>query len=114
MTNKDLKRVSGVVLLLAAMHIMFLPNNFAQDTSAKMPAESPAVATELPGELDFNMDMAEFEDFGEEDFVVEEKLDPKTETAITAVKIAVGVVVLLVVVWLVRRLVGGPRTTGAG
>lgn len=112
------KLLLGLVMIFSAMHcltpefVLSQETTGAASTGAAQPAPpSPAPVAEPPADLDFSMDTAEFEDFGKEDFVVEEPLDPQTETAVTAVKVIAGVVGLLIVLWLIRRLLGGPRST---
>jgi len=111
----------GLVLIFSAIHGLAPQSVISQETPETVPTgaaqpATPAAApvSEPPADLDFSMDTTEFEDFGKEDFVVEEPLDPKTETAVTAVKIIAGVVGLLIVLWLIRRLLGGPRSTTKG
>jgi hypothetical protein len=112
------KLLLRLILIFSAMHCLSPQSVLSQATSGTTPTESaqtaipsPAPVPEPPADLDFSMDTAEFEDFGQEDFVVEEPLDPKTETAVTAVKIIAGVVGLLIVFWLIRRLFSGSRST---
>ncbi len=115
------KLLLGLVMIFSAIHwltpgfVLSQETTGAASTGAAQPA-TPAAApvSEPPADLDFSMDTTEFEDFGKEDFVVEEPLDPKTETAVTAVKVIAGVVGLLIVLWLIRRLLGGPRSTTTG
>lgn len=115
------KLLWGLVLIFIAMHCLTPESAFPQESSGTVPTgsaqlvpPSAAPVSEPPQDLDFGMDTAEFEDFGKEDFVIEEPLDPKTETAVTAVKVIAGVVGLLIVFWLIRKLLGGPRSTTAG
>lgn len=122
------KLLLGLVLIFSAIHCLTPEAVFPQETSAAptgsaQPATPSPVPTatspappvsESPEDLDFSMDTAEFEDFGKEDFVIEKPLDPKTETAVMAVKVIAGVVGLLIVFWLIRKLLGGPRSTTAG
>lgn len=111
----------GLVLIFSAIHCLTPETVFPQETPGTVPAgsdqpvtPSTAPVSEPPEDLDFSMDTAEFEDFGKEDFAIEEPLDPKTETAVMAVKVIAGVVGLLIVFWLIRKLLGGPRSTTAG
>ena len=111
------KLLLGPALLLIAMQVIFPGSLMSQeppDAAPAVTAPSPAPETEPSGELDFNMDTAEFEDFGEEGFVADEKLDPKTETAVTVVKVIAGIVGLLILFWLIRRLLSGARSSTAG
>ncbi len=73
--------------------------------------ETPAAVPEVPGDLDFDMDTAEFENFGDEGFVVEEPLDPTTGAAITAIQVVIGLAVVFGLLWLVRRIFSGKRTS---
>ena len=84
----------------------------AQPPAAEPPAAAPPAAAATPAaanlpdvpasDIDFGTE--EFEDFGEEDFQVEEKLSPATETTVTVIKVAVGTAIVLLFVLIAMKL----------
>lgn len=78
----------------------------AQPPDATPPASNLPDSSNLPDVPNFDIDLGteEFENFGEEDFQVEEKLSPSTETTVTVIKVAVGAAVVLLFGLMVMKL----------
>ncbi len=79
----------------------------AVDEATKVPAPAPANSASNPESVDFDIDLGteEFENFGEEDFQVEEA-DYLRDTVIPiAIKIAIAAAVVLLLAWVAMKLV---------
>ena len=74
---------------------------------------TPAAMPSLPGDLDFDIDLGteEFENFGEEDFKVEEANYVRDTVVPMAIKVAIGAVVILLFAWVAMKLVKPKRPT---
>ncbi len=74
--------------------------------SSPTPGALPTAGTTLPAEENFDIDLdtSEFEDFGEENFQVEEELSPTAEASISAIKIIAVVLGILFGIFLISKL----------
>ncbi len=96
----------ALAVLMCANSLVAQPP--AVDPPAAAPPASAATppASNLPDVPNFDIDLGteEFENFGEEDFQVEDKLSPAKETTVTVIKVAVGAAIVLLFAFIVMKL----------
>lgn len=80
-------------------------------TAAPPATTATPPASNLPDVPDFDLGTEEFENFGEEDFQVEEKLSPAAETTVTTIKVVVVAVIVLLFGFIAMKFL---RRKGAG
>lgn len=86
------------------------PDRVADGASASLPPRP-----NLPSDVEFDIDLGteEFENFGEEDFLVEEENYFRDTVVPIAIKVTIGAVVILLLAWVAMKLVKPQRPTSS-
>lgn len=96
-----------ILVLLVCVNSLDAQGPDVDPPTAAPPATVTAPpASSLPDVPDFDLGTEEFENFGEEDFQVEEKLSPAAETTVTAIKVAVVAVIVLLFGFIAMKFLG--------
>lgn len=75
-----------------------------QPAPAPAPAEGTTSSPPVVPDFDIDLGTEEFENFGDEDFQVDDKLSPANERTVTTIKIAVVVLIVLLIATVAIKL----------